>query len=121
KIYFIATAKCIISENRIITKLNPKQLSIYLSHGTMIKNVKGKIILGDNCDYCVFSGEYVRNLTSEMYHVEKHKLVCLGYPRNDYLFSIHSSINKVFPQHNFEKVIVWLPTFRQHNELKRVD
>ena len=42
------------------------------------------------------------------------KMFSLGFPRNDVLTSERKDLHRVFKQ-IFRKVIVWYPTFRQHN------
>jgi len=51
---------------------------------------------------------------AQNYNCEEEKLVSLGYPRNDILFNEAKDLHGVFPDVMFDKVIYWLPTYRQH-------
>jgi len=120
-LFLRATAKCIITENRFLPKMNNRQLVMYLSHGTILKNVFGKVVIGPKCDYVLYQSEFVKEITAKQLQVDIDKLVCLGYPRNDLLFKKSTCIEQVFDKNTFKKVIVWMPTFRQHKDKHRVD
>lgn len=116
-----ARAKCIITENRFIRKRNKHQLVLYLSHGTVLKNVSNLVTIGPFCDYVLYQSEFVKELTGEQLRVKDENLVCLGFPRNDNLFIQSDCVKTVFQDREFKKVIIWMPTFRQHMDKKRVD
>jgi len=121
--YLKATARCIISENRFIPKINKKQFSMYLTHGTVIKDI-GAIYansIGPKCDYLLYQSQFVKELTANLYQASLDKLVCLGFPRNDNLFVKSTCVKDIFKEKNFNKVIVWMPTFRQHYNKIRID
>ena len=46
--------------------------------------------------------------------VKKEKIVPLGFPRNDILTNINIDLKKLFKNCDFNKVIVWYPTYRQN-------
>lgn len=94
---------------------------IYLSHGIGYKKIrrnetkrcmdKGRI------DFITVPGkigaEYLSDFTGEPIE----KMLITGYPRNDYFFQqrreIKELINKYWHFDQYQKVILWMPTFRQ--------
>jgi CDP-glycerol glycerophosphotransferase len=120
-----ATAKCIITENRFISKKNNNQFVIYLTHGTVLKDVTNKIVIGPNCDFTLYQSEFTKQITANMLQINSDKMVCLGFPRNDYLFKENKLVKQMFEQIvnklEFSKIIIWMPTFRQHKNKSRID
>ena len=39
----------------------------------------------------------------------------LGFPRNDILLNSQLDVHKLFPNKDFQKLIYWMPTYRQHS------
>lgn len=113
-VYLRATSKVLIFSNRILGKLNPKQLSIFLAHGSYIKKTKGIYEINDSCDFVLYQSEFIKKITASEYNVNLEKLVCLGYPRNDYLYDDVDAMSQLFGNIKFKKMVMWLPTFRQH-------
>ena len=118
-------ARCIITSNRIVSKKNvgAKQLNIYLNHATPIKSVKEIYSkAGFDCDYLVSQGPLFTDMLMDQYNLKKEQVLCLGFPRNDILFSGVKSIDRVYSDiKSFKKVIIWAPTFREHKNKMRVD
>lgn len=108
------SSKVFIFSNRVTSKLNKKQLSIFLSHGSTMKRLKGVYEVGENCDYMLNQSAFFTNINSYELSVDKEKLICLGYPRNDYLYKSKDALNLLNHGNKFDKVVIWLPTFRQH-------
>ncbi|WP_432647508.1 CDP-glycerol glycerophosphotransferase family protein [Mitsuokella sp.] len=100
------------------------QKIIYLSHGIGYKKIrknetkrcmdKGRI------DYLTVPGkigaEYLSDFTGEPIE----KTLITGYPRNDYFFQqndkIKELVNKNWHFDEYQKIIFWMPTFRQSNQ-----
>ena len=108
-----ATAKCIVWCNNIFEKNRKEQVSFYLSHGTPIKAVKDYYVIPRGTDYCLAASEGVKDIISEQFNVRKEKVVPLGFPRNDILTQESKDLRKIFGG-EYEKIIVWYPTYRQH-------
>ena len=115
RLYHVSTAKVIVFSNRILPKERDKQYSIFLSHGTATKKIKGTYDLGDILDDFVYQSAFAKEFMAQEHSVKLSHLVSLGFPRNDALFA---SIDTLMPfiSNNQENYLVWLPTFRQHNK-----
>ncbi len=113
RFYYFARAKCVICCNRFVMSDRPDSFNIYLAHGNPLKNTKGYYNYPNTYNYILASSEGMKKIRSDFYGVNNEKLVSLGYPRNDELtmspLDLHSYFNI-----DFQKVIVWYPTFRQH-------
>lgn len=113
------SAKLIISENRVIRKENPKTVLIHLHHGTILKNVRGIFNLKEyDCILCP-SYELI-DLYTDVFNVSEDQIVVNGYPRSDLLFKNTNTLSNLgFDE--FSKVVLWMPTFRQHKDRERID
>lgn len=116
----------ICDHNNILfwAKKRAGQEIIYLSHGIGYKKIrrnetkrcmdKGRI------DFITVPGkigaEYLSDFTGEPIE----KMLITGYPRNDYFFQqrreIKELINKYWHFDQYQKVILWMPTFRQSSQ-----
>ena len=100
-------------------KKREKQLLIYLSHGWGYKAPKGSNINTDKSrfDIMTATGPLAAKGLSEYWNSPQSKVVVTGYPRLDYLFRNNSSVDAIVQSkwkfHKFDKVIFWMPTFRQ--------
>ena len=111
--YLVRTAKGLVFCNRMIPKLNSKQFSIFLSHGSPLKSLNDYKI-HNQCDFFLSQSKFWEDINAREFDVDKNKLICLGYPRNDYLFSNKNVLGNIIGDSKFDKVIIWLPTFKQH-------
>lgn len=121
--YYINTSKYLICENHIAPKKRKKQIQIYLNHGTPpIKATKHTIILPSDVSHVVCSSPDISDIVSNQYSVDKSKLVYCGSPRFDHLFVKEKYIGRFFNCESMERMILWVPTFRQHNLIRsRID
>lgn len=126
KFYFRCNrAKALITCNRHIPKYQTgrKQINVYLDHGSPLKDLR---INGHNirlsCSYIISQAEFFENLLVEQYGVAHNQIKTLGVPRNDQLFGKYDTIGKVIENAgSFDKIIVWVPTFRKLNAGDRID
>lgn len=107
-------AKCFICCNGWLTTFRKGQTSFYLSHGTTIKKLKGYYEMPENIDYCLSAAEGVNFLCENEFGAKKEKVFSLGFPRNDILTNADRDLKPLFKEVDFEKTIVWYPTYRQH-------
>lgn len=121
RFYLLSRAKCVISCNATFATNGEKQFNMYLNHGTPLKDTKKYISINQSCNYVINQSKAIEDIMVKCYKVEKKQLVYLGYPRNDYLFSKKPSKDIMFPDYKFAKIIMWMPTFRQHKVGGRVD
>ena len=111
--YYNSVAKCIICCNRFKKSLRKNQFSMYLSHGTAIKSVHDYYNVPNAIDRCLVASEGVKELMAYEFRYDINKMVALGFPRND-VFSRKLTLPKGIWGKEYDKVIVWYPTFRQH-------
>ena len=108
-------AKAVVCCNHLIRSDNPKAVNFYLGHGNPIKNASDYFSTISSYDYIVASSQGMKEIRNKIYGIDNDKMVALGYPRNDVLTAPPVDLHRFFKQ-DFEKVIVWYPTFRQHKK-----
>lgn len=118
KYYYSYFAKALLVGNYFMQRRRPQQYYMYLAHGAAYKAIKDKryTVPKDcyGCDFCTLSqwlGVYdVRNLNTDETMVN----ICdFGYARNDALLTTTIDLHRVFSDRQFEKLLYWMPTFRQ--------
>ena len=125
-LYIVAlnNSKYLIFENQMIKKRREDQISIYLNHGSPpLKATKGIINLPNNLNYAVCPSVNCADILSEQYGINRERLLYSGSPRTDILFddAIHAKLSARLSSTEYKKVILWVPTFRQHYRSGRVD
>jgi len=109
-------SKCFICCNDWLPTMRRGQTSFYLSHGTTIKNLKEyRNDLIRRIDYVLSAAEGVDFLCEREFGAEKAQIFSLGFPRNDVLTTADRDLSPLFPHCDFDKIIVWYPTYRQHS------
>jgi CDP-glycerol glycerophosphotransferase (TagB/SpsB family) len=106
-------APCLISCNRFLETHKSGQTSLYITHGTVIKQTGAGYNLPKNIDYVVVASEHVREVMAWDLAADVNKFYGLGYPRNDILQKADRDLHPMFPV-DYQKIVVWYPTFRQH-------
>jgi len=97
-----------------------RQVIIYLNHGQPLKDCsKLKMNFGD-ADASVTSSEFFVEKNSQALNTDPDKFIIFQPPRNDGLFNKDKDIKKTLGYEG-QKLVVWLPTFRNHADGKRVD
>lgn len=104
-------------------KTSKKQVNIYLDHGSHLKKLSdktGRKII--SCDYLICQSSFFMPYHLSQYVIEKEKIIITGLPRNDQLFFKNNSLYKLYKDRSlFEKIILWVPTFRSHMNGNRID
>lgn len=124
RIYTLCTARAMLYANRYIGKIFDKQLMVYLKHGTVIKSrLKHRNPNAHNdSDACVSISPFFTQFdVKELDGLTEDKFIYTGNPRNDYLFEKRNYINDIYPEADFKKVILWMPTFRKTDNDNRID
>lgn len=102
-----------IACNRALFGINKKQKSIYLGHGTPIKKTSSYFTVPNNVSYQIAQSPNVEELVAEQTNYDRKRVVGLGYPRNDAFFCKKIlKLSDIFGE--FDKYIVWYPTFRKY-------
>ena len=79
-----------------------------------VKKPTSYYTMPEKIDYCFSSSEELKEIQAKALNVKMEKMISLGYPRNDILTQKPIDLHGVFKE-EFSKIIVWYPTFRQHN------
>lgn len=113
-ILYRATARCTVMCNRVKNPVRKKQLSVFLCHGSSLKRVRGMYEIGKKIDCVLCQSHFFDDVICIESNVEKKQLFHTGYPRCDALFEDHSSLKGQFGVPEGAKLIMWLPTYRNH-------
>lgn len=111
--YINFTAKYIIDCNKLIYKKNKNQKRLFLGHGMPYKSVTEYFASIGNVDGMLSLSSFFTKDLSRLSSVDENKILNLGLPRNDDLFSKSKDINSLFKNKSYKKIIMWLPTYRQ--------
>lgn len=114
KFYYRKCAKAFVTCNQLLEKSKKVQYYCDLAHGCAFKNCAGKYSLPSGCE----NGD-VMTISNYMAKYDAINLSCdvkcmknLGYARNDDLFNTKNEFPSIIG--NCDKVIYWMPTYRQH-------
>ena len=110
--YTIATARALVYSNQLLGEYGRRRVSLCLQHGMPLKRSHGTYAVNDRCTACVCVSDFFTKNYCEDFHVSPEKLIYTGFPRNDLLLQENDS-KKLLGLDGFDKVIFWLPTFRQ--------
>ena len=109
-------AKLFISENRYFRKVRPEgQFLLHIIHGGAIKDVRNYYKAPDNMDEVIELSPYLLPSDAINFGFRPEIMKPFGLPRNDDLLKKRTDLHMLFPDKPFDKLIYWLPTFRQHN------
>lgn len=121
-IYYTFFAKYIIDCNNMIHKRNKYQFRIHLMHGSFIKDAYEQCVKPNtDADYINLQSDVFESFTVRNDNViKKDQISVLGYPRNDYLFERNFNVERYLKQYENYKIIVWMPTYRNHKNAKNI-
>lgn len=107
-------------------KYNNKQILIDVWHGIPLKAMRHmeptaaeRGLMEPNLDYLITTSKMHSVLMGATHHIPFTKHRILGYPRNDHLFA--EMKEDVLNLQNYDKVLLYMPTFRQGYYLNRVE
>lgn len=106
-------SKCLICCNSFLNTQRKGQVSFYLCHGTTVKSIRSYYTLPSDIDYMLIASEPSKKLMSYELNFDINRTYAFGFPRNDILTNININIKNII-KGDFDKIIVWYPTFRQH-------
>ena len=120
--YYLKSAKFILYCNRNVHKLNKKSITIYLTHGLPLKNVRDLKLVSPKIDYVISPSEFFSSMFVDQFKVKKEKIIILGTARNDLFYNYQKTNKKFdFTSQKYQKIILWMPTFRDHAGQTRHD
>ncbi len=111
-IYYISTAKALVYSNKLLGTHGKNRTSLWLQHGMPLKASNGTYCIKNNCTAALCVSEFFADNFSSDARVDKDKMIFMGFPRNDLLLTENNSLEK-FGFESYDKVIFWLPTYRQ--------
>ncbi len=109
--YYTLFSKVIIDSNNFICKRRKDQFRLHLTHGTPLKNSDFYLKDAGDLDYICEIGSYLSKINSDLFSVDPSKMIQPGFCRNDILYNYKKVKKKIYKN---QKMIVWLPTYRQH-------
>lgn len=94
--------------------LKPKrnQRFVNLWHGSGLKNTHF-VDMSRNFDFVLNTSEAFNDPFINLLGCKKEQLLSFGNPRTDLFFSDNTTIKENFRQ-SYDKVIIWMPTYRKH-------
>ena len=124
KDYYINIAKIFTADNIITTKMREDQKSYYFRHGAGgLKNTKGQGSIPNSVDYILGMSKAYADIERNQLSLDEgdKRLIYMGFPSHDILLSDNPEEIKKVTDKKFEKVILWMPTFRKGGGYKRND
>ncbi|MGN0985076.1 MAG: CDP-glycerol glycerophosphotransferase family protein [Candidatus Enterenecus sp.] len=112
-VHLALTSKCVLFCNKTLWPPRKGQLSLFLGHGTPIKQCKGFYTPGKFCNRWSYPSEAVKTTMEEQLGLAPEQGLLLGYPRNDALLRPAGALDKLVDRQG-RRCVFWLPTFRQH-------
>lgn len=121
RLYYLATSRYYILDHcNVLRNMKSRRgQEIYnLFHGCTFKAKKGVIGEAKSPErFLTVTGDFWKHIMSEFIQCDESVVHVLGYPRNDYFFmdnkEILSKWDKLHNWNQFNKVILWMPTFRK--------
>ncbi|MBQ6018724.1 MAG: CDP-glycerol glycerophosphotransferase family protein, partial [Clostridia bacterium] len=119
-LWTLATARALIYSNRLLGKYSKSQYSICLMHGMPLKRTQDIYRIDDLCDNVVCMSDFFEDNLADGFGISKKKLLPMDFPRNDLLFT-EKNVPAILQYDRYEKVFVWLPTYRKNKYQQQYD
>lgn len=124
KAYFLCISKFLLYDCDIHDKIRSDQILVYCGHGAIgLKSTFGKLIIPASTDYILGTSERFSSIHLKSWTLSwpDNRVIFTGYPVHDYLYKKeHSEIKKITTE-KYNKIILWMPTFRKGIAYKRND
>ena len=114
-------AKYLIFSNRNLVRINKNTKTVCINHGIAIKSIKNRRMIPLDVDYRVDASEFCANLVMDQQGLKREQVIVVGNPRNDVIFKKTDVKEKLVEFSKFDKIILWLPTFRKSSNSARND
>lgn len=124
KSYYNCVARYITYDHVPTRRVQSEQKIIYLTHGPFgLKRIKGTEIVPNDVSGILCPSETLAPILAEQYELPYPNDVqlFLGYPIHDALYHPEEGDLKKIVGEHYEKVILWMPTFRKPLEFGRND
>lgn len=129
-LYIFSSSSFVFFSHVLNSPIEPKpgQKVVFLTHGFHFKKGQGRHFNPKKVTDVITLSDLDDTVAQMTYEVEPQKLVQLGYSRNDLLFQKNKgNLESLLGEEVIDKeIIVWLPTFRRHengltNDSKKKD
>ncbi|MCI9182838.1 MAG: teichoic acid biosynthesis protein TagF [Acholeplasmatales bacterium] len=124
KAYYICRAKFFTFDNTYTAKIRPDQITIYFTHGAVsLKNCYGQIHIPDAVNYILSPSKNYDEVLCKQYGIlyPDTRFIHPGFPCHDVLYQdIPNELEKITTK-KYNKIILWMPTFRKGGGYKRND
>lgn len=112
---YVLQAKCLVSCNQKLHSYRKGQYSIYLGHGMPVKSLRvASPAVSENITNWLSMSSKMTEIFSYEFNMPAKQSVSLGYPRNDEFYRSRVDLHHLFDV-DFDKIVVWYPTFRQNH------
>lgn len=97
------------------------QLYIHLGHGCAFKSCGKYVYLPTSMTFFNRMSNYNIEVEAKVTNTPVEKIITLGHARNDIFYKNNScDPQSIFGSRSFDKLIMWLPTFRQNKTNTRI-
>ena len=115
-LYHCCTAKyCFYTHIFIGQRLWGNQRKVFLTHGTPIKDTRGCFWDPYKNTDIISTSKFAALLRCKTFNGGDDLVRILGFPRNDCLFTPEANTLEYIKNGNYDKIIIWLPTFKHFN------
>ncbi|NFG58746.1 teichoic acid biosynthesis protein TagF [Clostridium botulinum] len=124
KMYYTCIAKYFLADCVVTDKIRNDQKSFYLTHGPIgLKSVKGVSHLPESVDYVCEPSEFFASIAADQLELQypNERFIYVGYPCHDLLYKESNKEIQKISKRQFDKTIVWMPTFRKGGGFNRND
>ena len=120
ELYYNYSAKLILDGNNYVHKKHVNQTRIHLLHGISYKKVDKYLHDCGPADFFVVPGTHFNDYLSKNYRADKNCFKNFGFARNDVLLN-NMDIKRKLGLKSSSKLILWLPTYRKHKDVKELN
>lgn len=103
----------------MIEEVRKEQKSYYTTHGAFgLKAFKGNVKIPESISYILTPSDYLKELLANEYCINypNNRQIIIGYPAHDVLYNNEEGDLHKITVAKYEKVILWMPTFRRSVE-----
>lgn len=123
QIYYYSIAKYAFYSHAFIgIPGNKKQTRMFMTHGSLpLKNTTNRYWSYKRNTDILATSEYAAFYNCVTFVGGNDRIRILGHPRNDKLFDENDNIKSVLGLKEYDKIIIWMPTFKHHKSGGRSD
>jgi len=122
--YYMRAKYCFYTHHFLGIRRKSGQIRVFLTHGVPLKNSTGQFGPASHHTNIISTSEFSAKLRVKTFFDEGlEKVLNLGFPRNDSLIGeLKNEIQlPILKEKEFNKIIVWLPTFKRMKNSQRND